>query len=359
MNPGPAAADIGLVRRGFSATGGAEAYLMRLGAGLRARGYAPTLYTTPEWPDDRWPYGEIIRLYGRSPKKFAAAFQMARRPDQVVLGIDRVPGCDVFRAGDGVHAAWLYRRSAFEPAWKRFFHLINPKHLSLIRLECEVVQNARCVIVNSNMVAGEMARWHELSPERIRLVRNGLGDPLPSLPSAEAREKLGLPPDAFCVLFVGTGWDRKGLRFAIRAVESIGGNAILLVAGRGPAERFASPMARFLGPVRDLAPLFSAADVFTLPTIYDPFSNASLEALAAGLPVVTTTANGCSEIIQPGVHGQAVAPGDVPALAEAIASWRDRPRDRVAAACRALAAQYPIRRNVEETLEILTAAAAL
>ena len=77
-----------------------------------------------------------------------------------------------------------------------------------------------------------------------------------------------------------------------------------------------SPCARFLGAVEDLPALFSAADVFTLPTIYDPFSNACLEAIAAGLPVVTTTANGFSEILTRGVHGDVVEPGDVTALAQ-------------------------------------------
>ena len=68
----------------------------------------------------------------------------------------------------------------------------------------------------------------------------------------------------------------------------------------------------------ELSALFSAADVFTLPTIYDPFSNACLEASRRGLPVVTTTANGFSEILKPGLHGEIVEPGDVNALAGAL-----------------------------------------
>ena len=55
--------------------------------------------------------------------------------------------------------------------------------------------------------------------------------------------------------------------------------------------------------------LYAAVDVFVLPTIYDPFSNACLEALAAGLPVLTTTANGFAEILTPGVTGDTFTPG--------------------------------------------------
>ena len=114
---------------------------------------------------------------------------------------------------------------------------------------------------------------------------------------------------------------------------------------------------RFLGPVKDMRALYAAADVFVAPTLYDPFSNACLEALAAGLPVLTTRANGFAEIITPGIHGEAVDtfsydPGA--ALTEALQTWSD-PEKRHAARslCAALATGFTIERNVEETLRIL------
>ena len=121
----------------------------------------------------------------------------------------------------------------------------------------------------------------------------------------------------------------------------------------GTRNRYRSSCARFLGAVEDLAVLFSAADVFTLPTIYDPFSNACLEAIAAGLPVVTTTANGFSEILTPGVHGDVVEPGDVTALAQALEAWRSRDTAATSEACRLLAEGYSIERNVQATLDVL------
>ena len=90
------------------------------------------------------------------------------------------------------------------------------------------------------------------------------------------------------------------------------------------------------------------------PTWYDPFSNACLEALAAGLPVITTPANGFSEIITPGVRGDITPAGNSHALAEAIEKWRN-PQKLTAAreACRSLASEFSIERNARETLEIL------
>ncbi len=96
----------------------------------------------------------------------------------------------------------------------------------------------------------------------------------------------------------------------------------LLVAGRGNQRKYKSRCAHFLGVVRDLPALYAAADIFILPTLYDPFSNASLEALAAGLPVITTRANGLSEVIEDGVHGTVVEDSrDVSALVDAIHTW--------------------------------------
>jgi UDP-glucose:(heptosyl)LPS alpha-1,3-glucosyltransferase len=93
--------------------------------------------------------------------------------------------------------------------------------------------------------------------------------------------------------------------------------------------------------------------VFVLPTVYDPFSNACLEALAAGLPVLTTHANGFAEIITEGVHGSIFAPGDVAALGSALHSWRERAaeaRER----CQALAARYSVAENTRRSLAVLT-----
>ncbi len=349
--------DIGLVRRGYSASGGAEAYLLRLAAGLQKRGCRTTFYTTEDWPADRWKFGEIIHLPGHGPLEFARAFKEARKPGQIVLSLDRVPGCDVYRAGDGVHAAWLARRGKFEAGWKRTLRAFNPKHFALMNLERQVYRSVRMVVANSQMVAEEIRHWHDFPEDRIRIVPNGIGGAIPTISREEARERLDVPPDVFCVLFVGTGWERKGLRFAIKAVERMK-NTMLLVAGRGPAKRYRSSSAEFLGPMSDLSALFSAADVFTLPTIYDPFSNACLEALAAGLPVVTTTANGFSEIITPGVHGDVVEAGAVDALTDALEAWRGRDAVETSAACRALAANYSIDRNVAGTLDALSAATA-
>lgn len=347
---------IGFVRRGHSSTGGAEAYLVRLASALRAIGQETVLITSSEWPGERWPFGNIIRLPGNSPREFALAFKSARTGCDIHFGMERVPGCDVYRAGDGVHAAWLARRDAFEPFWKRATRWLNRKHGEILNLEREVFDPSQTgmVIANSKMVRDEILARFPFPQERVQVVYNGI-QPLAGLPPREeARRRFDLDPDTLCVLFLGTGWERKGLSTAIKAMEMVD-DATLLVAGRGPADFYRSPRVRFLGPVLDIAALFSASDIMTLPTWYDPFSNACLEALSAGLPVLTTTANGFSEILTPGTHGEVFAAGDALALADAIESWRDSDRRAQGRqACLALAAEFSMERNARETLSVLS-----
>jgi len=346
---------IGFVRRGHSSTGGAEAYLIRLAAALQNAGEETTLVTTSDWPAERWPFGEILRLPGRTPREFAAAFQKVPTGCEIHFSLERVPGCNVYRAGDGVHAAWLRRRDAFEPLWKRATRWMNRKHAEILELERSVFDPSKTglVIANSRMIRDEILTRFAFPEDRVRVVYNGI-HPLGDLPPREvARQKFGLDPETFCVLFLGTGWERKGLSTAIQAMEMLD-DARLLVAGRGPADLYPSRNARFLGPVTDIASLFAAADVLALPTWYDPFSNACLEALAAGLPVITTDANGFSEILTPGIHGDVVPAGDALALATALEAWRGADRRAGArAACLDLARAFSMERNAMETLEII------
>ncbi len=346
---------IGFVRRGHSATGGAEAYLIRAAATLRELGQQTNLITTADWPSERWPCGEILRISGKSPEEFARAFRNSRTGCDVHFSLERVPGCDVFRAGDGVHAAWLERRDAFDPLWKRLTRWINRKHAQILQLEREVFDpaNTKAIIANSKMVREEILARFSFPPDRVHVIYNGITRQSIGPSRNDARRIWNIDEKTFCPLFLGTGWERKGLGTAIRAADCLE-ETTLLVAGRGVADMYRGTNVRFLGPVNDVASLFAASDILVLPTWYDPFSNACLEALAAGLPVITTNANGFSEIIERGVHGDIISPGDVPSLAELLESWRVPGRCADAReSCVRLASEFSMGKNARETLNVL------
>ncbi len=352
---------IGLVRRGHSDTGGAEAYLKRLARVLSDSGHATRLFTDAEWPAREWPFGPITRLRGETAHRFADELEKAGPRDhcELLLSLERVWRCDVYRAGDGIHQAWMQRRDAASSLFRRWFRRFNAKHRDALELERALFSGgARHVIANSQMVKREAELFYHYPAGQIDVIPNGL--PLMDFrpdPSARAlrRKVLRLRDNEIAIAFVGSGWERKGLRYAIKAVTSLGKNFRLLVAGRGRNPKISSRAVKRLGAVRDLPALYGAADIFLLPTLYDPFSNACLEALASGLPVITTRDNGFSEIIEHRVHGSILdVPMDVGQIREALLYWAD-PERRVAARDAILerASHFDISVNVERTLEVL------
>lgn len=360
---------IALVRRGYSPSGGAEAYLKRLAQGIVDLGHEAQLVSSEDWPANDWEIGSITRLKANSPIGFADELEQVRpqlRCD-VLMSLERVWRCDVYRAGDGVHQAWLNRRRKFEMPLQRFVRGVNRKHQDILKLEESLLAKAGAarVIANSEMVKREIVDLYDYRADKIDIVRTGV--PLQKFSFDPAlrettRAQLKLKPDEIVLLFAGAGWERKGLRFAIEAFELCRDCKLrFLVAGRGdqrgyrPKRFFTEEPVRFLGEVADLRPIYAAADIFILPSIYDPFSNACLEALAIGLPVITTRDNGFSEIIVDGVHGSIIdLPNNVTSLRDAIRFWSDEPRRASARSTNAeRVLQFDISINVEATLRIL------
>jgi UDP-glucose:(heptosyl)LPS alpha-1,3-glucosyltransferase len=232
---------------------------------------------------------------------------------------------------------------------------MQAKHREILELEQAVFAGdaRRVIIANSRMVAGEITRYFKAPPERVKVIHNGIPMPKPVTPERRdaVRAGLGLAPGQCAVLFAGSGWERKGLRFAIEAMNRTR-DAMLLVAGRGKRRGLpGSERTRFLDSVPDMAELMEAADIFLLPTLYDPFSNASLEALAAGLPVITTAANGFSEIMREGIDGEVLqSPANIGAISDAVGKWRGDDRRELR---REQGRRYTIEANVTATLAAL------
>src|SRR6266571_4262260 len=328
---------IGFVRRGYSQTGGAEAYLKRLARGVVGAGHDAQLITTNDWPQTEWPFGTRHRLQSGSVIGFANGLKQVRpqiRCD-VLMSLERVWNCDVYRAGDGVHRAWLARRRKFEIPLERFIRGLNRKHRDILQLEGALFANrgAGRVIVNSQMVKSEIIDLYRYPADNIALVRNGI--PLeqfrfnPEL-REKSRDELKVKPGEIALLFAGAGW--------------------------GNQRYYKSKRIQFLGEMPDLLSVYAAADIFILPTIYDPFSNACLEALACGLPIITTRSNGFSEIIEDKVDGSIVDhAGNLVGLRDAIRFWSDPPHREAAHSTNIeRASQFDISKNVEQTLKVLT-----
>ncbi len=348
---------IALVRRGYSATGGAEAYLRRLAQGLVETGEEVIFYTSAEWPTAAWEYGEVRRIPGHSPLTFARALQSSKKDFDCLLSLERILGCDLYRAGDGVHASWLQRRARFESPWRRWLRGLNRKHTEILKLERVIFdpRHTGIIVANSRMVQEEIAKYYQFPKERILLIPNGFFAPAFSFEDRiRIRQKYGFSAEETVVLFTGTGWERKGLRFAVRAIDALQGRAKLLVAGRGPSRKYAGSHTVFAGPVSHMAALYMAADIFLLPTLYDPFSNACLEALAAGLPVITTLSNGFSEVLENSALGDRVEVGDDQALIQALERWLPAEVRKKTRQIRIqIASRFSMEENIRNTLNAI------
>lgn len=361
---------VGFLRRGYSSSGGVEVYLKGLAGGLHALGHRVILLGTGNWPAEAWPGGEILRCSGKTLGAYMDAVEEQRKSSGIdfdlILSVEKVPGCDIYRTDEGLHLAWLTERQKYISWWASWFQWCNPKHREKLVLEKKLFspESTRRVISISEKITRDIGTCYGYPNNRITMIRNGV--PQYGVPNDEerlyARESLGIATGEKIVLFVGTGWERKGLNTAIRAVETLVGEypAIrLLVAGRGPVWRYKSPVTTFLGPVQDMKTVYAAADLFITPTIYEPFSLAAMEALSCGLPVLTSAAAGISEVMTPGLHGEVIREaGDTAAFASALGKWIGKMSDpgqarKVHSECAALALEFTLERNLRETLSLI------
>jgi len=371
---------IALLRQRVTALGGAETTLNHLVLGLVAAGHEVSVYGTERVAAAQvalGPGAAYIRVpvWGGKTLRLLSFALNARRllkdaGPQVAFSLDRTPGAQVYRAGDGCHREFLCRRAPYLSPLNRAAQRLSPFHRVMLFLERRLFTHPglRRVIANSRQVQEEITRLYGVDPARLRVVYNGLDrqrfHPLEPEAVTVLRRRLGAPADGPLALFVGSGFERKGLTYLLQAFGSLKDKAShLWVVGKGRIASYRRAAARlgvadrvkFWGPVRETAPFYQAATVLALPTLYDPCSNVVLEALACGLPAITTAANGAAEFITPGVNGAILArPDDIPALTQALAAFlAPGPDPQVRRAAADAVAGLSWERTVAQTLEVL------
>ena len=331
---------IAIVRQRYSPFGGAERFVERALKALAGQGAEVTVVAR-EWADeaggavlkvDPFHVGRLWRDWGFAR---AVCARLANEPFDLVQSHERLACCDVYRAGDGVHRQWLENRARGEGALARLATRLSPYHRYVLRAErrCFASARLRAVICNSRMVRDEIQRHFGTPKEKLHVVYNGvdLDRFVPELRlehRARVRGELGIPEEATVYLHVGSGFARKGVPTLLAALARLEDrNARLLVVGRDRAEpvlRAGSARAgvghrvHFAGGQADVRPFYGAADCFALATLYDPFPNAALEALASGLPIVVSRESGAAELVREGFNGYVVDALDADALAAAM-----------------------------------------
>jgi UDP-glucose:(heptosyl)LPS alpha-1,3-glucosyltransferase len=356
---------IAVVRQRYSAYGGAERFVARALPALERAGAEVTIIARSA---QGWGARRVLRVdpphagslwrdwsFARSAR---AAWQ--RESFDVVQSHERIPGCDLYRAGDGVHRRWLELRRAKAGPFERLGMALNPYHRYVCSAERRMFEHPRlrAVICNSRMVKSEIQRAFRVAPEKLHVIYNGvdLAHFHPQQRAAlrgAARAEIGCSPRDTLFLFVGSGFSRKGVDAAIDALAAAANPSLwLAVVGKDAHEARYLQRAqdaglgarvRFLGAREDVRPYYAAADCFILPSRYDPFPNTALEALAMGLPAIVSSHTGAAEIIEQGTNGWVCQPDDVRGIAQLMQTADGAARnDAASRAARSTAERYGI-----------------
>jgi UDP-glucose:(heptosyl)LPS alpha-1,3-glucosyltransferase len=286
----------------------------------------------------------------------AARSLAARTGWDIVQSHERTLRQHIYRAGEGCHRAYLESRD--QPSSRGLYHRV------MLALERRVFERTPRIVAIAQAGKREIETLYRVNPHRVAVIYNGVDlerfhPRNRELHRAAARVEAGLPAGAWTAIFVGSGFERKGLATAIEALAQLKDREIrLAVAGQGDVARYRALAARlgvgervtWLRPRPDLERWYAAADACVLPSRYEPFGNVHLEALASGLPVVASAKAGGSELIRSGVNGAVVDPRDAQAVAAALAELRGADAGRAtstSAAARASAEPFTYRAQAE------------
>ncbi len=320
--------------------GGAETSTVQFVHQLARRGCEVHVITASRVPNS--PDMTVHTLAAPMPTRNARSVQFLRRATaaaregayDVVHSMLPIPGCDVYQPRGGTAAESVQRnlalvRSPLMRQVKRIANRFNVKQQSQLRQEaCLFDRHTETIVAAvSRYVVDQLQHHYRLDESRTRLVFNGVD--VPDCTEAQRREdrrrlrkQFGLGPDDFVLLTVAHNFRLKGVAQVVEAVTTLahqgGPDAKALIVGRDHPGRFARRAQRsgvadrviFVGPSERVTAFYHAADVLVHPTYYDPCSRVVLEALACGLPAITTKHNGAAEVIEDGVQGYVIASAD-------------------------------------------------
>lgn len=369
---------IALVNKTFSLShGGAERFSVNLAAALCREGHEVHVFANraEDLPGEvvihpvpvaQKPAMRRVLAFPRQVRKMLPPGEF-----DIVYGLTQIFPQDLHRMGGGIHRHWMRIRYPFA-LWRWCNYLFNLTHLINIYLEKQIYRsgNYHRIVTNSHLCEQHARQYYGVPPERIAVIYNGVDhttfNPDKVAPyRREVRREFGLEEEDLVFLFVAGNWKRKGLDVLLRAVSALGNRGTschVLVVGRGKPSPFIKlsrqlgleKRVHFAGPTREVQRYYGAGDLLVLPTLYDPFANVCLEAMACGMPVITTSANGAAEIIRPGETGYVQKdPRSYLELALLLERSLDREQiNNMGNRARKVSLEFTPHKNLLETIEI-------
>jgi UDP-glucose:(heptosyl)LPS alpha-1,3-glucosyltransferase len=349
---------IALIHKRVSSYGGAERYISNLSKKLASSGEEVHIYA------HQWETVSGVRFHkvpmlklGRAARMLSFAYATrkigTRNEYDIVQGFGKTIRQDIFRAGGGVHKAWMKESldAVRNPLWRKIKSIVRaflPVQWLTLYIERQTFkqENYRRIIAVSEKVKKQLMEYYGVPHEAITVIHNGVDTSLFNLSDAErnrsrVRAGFGISENDLMMIFASTNFQLKGLEYLLRGMAGLNREDIkLMVVGgdtAGPYRKIAVSLglgARliFAGRCTNMKEIYQAGDLFVYPTLYDPFANVCLEAMACGLPVITSRVNGVSDIIEEGISGLIINdPTDPSEISEKISMMLDREKRRLMA----------------------------
>lgn len=372
--------NIALIHKTFASYGGTERYITNLSKALLTAGHEVHVFAN-KWEEAPGLHFHRIPMFklGKTAKMLSFAWFtrdiVANTEFDIVQGFGKTVRQDIFRTGGGVHRAWMKEsliaiRTPFLRKIKYFSRILSPAQWLTLWIERQTFKegNYRRIIAVSERVKRQIMDYYHVPSDAITVIHNGVDLSLFNTDGRQeagdiVRKRFGIGKDDILLIFASTNFHLKGLECLIRGMARIDRPDLkLLVVGgddKGPYERLAGSLGIgerviFAGKGKDMRGFYQAGDAFAYPTLYDPFANVCLEAMACGLPVITSKVNGVSDIITDGFDGLLLdAPADEAHITDKIAFiLNGERRKEMAEKAYTLAQKYSMDRHMEKVMAL-------
>jgi len=361
--------------------GGGEGYLASLANQLIERGHEVHIFAN-EWENHNLIHFHTIPVirYPKFLKEVSFVInsrrKLAENDFDIVQVVGRALGMNVFNPHCGVERAWIKQDflSISNPVYRvlkhitRFFSL-RQRFILWLDKKQYTDKNVSRIIAISEMIKNDIIKYHHVNPQKIKVIYNGVdlqrfNPAITKKFRGIVRKKLFISEE-FVILYVSNNFRLKGLTILVKALGELKKShkefkALIIGRGRNASYRKLAKRLNclenliFLGHVNGIEKYYAASDLYVHPTFYDSCSLVVTEALASGLPVITTRYDGASGVIEDGVDGFVLQdPLDYRTLAGKISLFFDEGfRQKASIAAREKAEKYPEERNCEETIEV-------
>ncbi|MBT3471532.1 MAG: glycosyltransferase family 4 protein [Gammaproteobacteria bacterium] len=338
---------IAVIRQKYTPHGGAERFVDTLLKALNEHTETEVTLITRQWKE---PANQALNIIECNPfylgrlwrdwSFYRAACATLKQHDfDIVQSHERAPCADIYRAGDGVHRGWLHQRQRAQSWWGKIWISISPYHRYILRQERRVFENKKLltIIANSETIKQEITHYFPSHQAQIVVVPNAVDQEKfhPNLRTqyrTSIREQHNIPEDTYVSLFIGSGYERKGVKKLLEIFSQLPDEHQLIIIGKDKHQEKFNTLSKkmkleskihFLGPQQDVRPFIGAADLFVFPSLYDPLPNSTLEAAASGLPVLASNTTGAADLTE-AIGISAPDPLDTTAWIKAIKTLQKR-----------------------------------